>query len=73
MAALEAVRRALLDHRIPALSAEITRIPQNTLGLETAPALKEIKLMEALEDHEDVQKVWSDLDIPEDILSKMGG
>jgi len=73
MAALETVRRALVDHRVAVASAEISRLPQNTIALSPAEALKVLKLTDALEDHDDVQKVWSDLDIPEEVLAKLGG
>lgn len=50
-------------------SAEISMIPQNTVKLESKDdAEKILKLMDSLEDHDDVQKVHANFDIPSDIL-----
>jgi YebC/PmpR family DNA-binding regulatory protein len=46
-------------------AAEIAMLPQNYVKLEGKPAQQMIKLMEAAEDHEDTQKVWSNADIEE--------
>ena len=46
-------------------AAEIAFLPQNYVKLEGKPAQQMIKLMEALEDHEDSKKVWSNADIEE--------
>ena len=40
-------------------------IPQNYVKLEGKPAQQMVKLMEALDDHDDVQHVWSNFDIEE--------
>ena len=46
-------------------AAEIALIPQNYIKLEGKAAQQMVKLMEALEDHEDTKKVWSNADIEE--------
>ena len=46
-------------------SAEVSMIPQNYVKLEGKPAQQMVKLMEALDDHDDVQHVWSNFDISE--------
>ncbi|OFW07981.1 MAG: transcriptional regulator [Acidobacteria bacterium RIFCSPLOWO2_02_FULL_67_36] len=46
-------------------AAEIAMLPQNYVKLEGKPAQQMVKLMEALEDHEDTKKVWSNADIEE--------
>ena len=46
-------------------SAQVSMIPQNYVKLEGKPAQQMLKLMEALEDHDDVQHVWSNFDIEE--------
>ena len=48
--------------------AEVTMIPQNTVKLEGKEAKRMLRLMEALEDHDDVQKVYANFDIPDEIL-----
>ena len=46
-------------------AAEVAMVPQNYVKLEGKPAQQMVKLMEALEDHEDTKKVWSNADIEE--------
>ncbi len=46
-------------------TASVSMIPQNYVKLEGKPAQQMVKLMEALEDHDDVQHVWSNFDISE--------
>jgi YebC/PmpR family DNA-binding regulatory protein len=58
---LEAVEKAGL----PTISAQIAMIPKNTLKLEGKNAAGILKLSEALEDHDDVQNVYSNYDIDE--------
>ena len=45
------------------MSARLAMLPQNYVKLEGAPARQILKLMELLEDHDDVQHVWSNFDI----------
>ena len=44
-------------------SAQVTMLPQSFVKLDGKPARQMIKLMEMLEDHDDVQHVWSNFDI----------
>ncbi len=67
---LESVKAALEDKSIPVLSAEMTMIPQTTVPLEGKTAETMLKLMEELEDHDDVQNVYANFDIPDEILEK---
>ena len=48
--------------------AEISMIPQNTIKLEGKEAVKMLRLMENLDELDDVQKVYANFDIPDDIL-----
>ena len=59
----EAVKSALEAAKIPIAASEVTMIPQNYVKLEGKEAQTMLKLMESLEDHEDVQNVWSNFDI----------
>jgi YebC/PmpR family DNA-binding regulatory protein len=61
----EAVRAALESAHIPTAAAEISMIPQNFVKLEGKSAQTMLNLMEALEDHEDIQNVWANFDIDE--------
>ena len=66
------VKAALEKAEIPILSAEITMVPQNTVPVDGADARAVLKLMEALEDHDDVQSVYANFDIPEAVLAEVG-
>jgi YebC/PmpR family DNA-binding regulatory protein len=61
----EAVKAALEAAHIPLAVAEVSMIPQNYVKLEGRDAQTMLKLMEALEEHEDVQNVWANFDIDE--------
>jgi YebC/PmpR family DNA-binding regulatory protein len=61
----DAVRVALEEAKIVTSAAEISMMPQNYVKLEGKNAQTMLKLMEALEDHEDIQNVWSNFDIDE--------
>jgi transcriptional/translational regulatory protein YebC/TACO1 len=60
-----AVRDAVKQLGVEPASAEVSMIPQNYVKLEGKPAQQMLKLMEALDDHDDVQHVWSNFDISE--------
>ena len=63
--AFEAVRDAVKGLGIEPATAQVAMIPQNYVKLEGSEASRMLKLMEALEDHDDVQHVWSNFDISE--------
>ena len=60
-----AVREAVKQLGIEPASAEVSMIPQNYVKLEGKPAQQMVRLMDALDDHDDVQHVWSNFDIEE--------
>ena len=66
----DAVRSALEASSIKTETAEISMIPQNYIKLEGKNAQTMLKLMEALEDHEDIQNVWSNFDVDESELGE---
>jgi YebC/PmpR family DNA-binding regulatory protein len=61
----EAVRDAVKASGVEPASAQVAMLPQNYVKLTGAPANQMIRLMDALDDHEDVQQVWSNFDIEE--------
>ncbi|MBI2338915.1 MAG: YebC/PmpR family DNA-binding transcriptional regulator [Deltaproteobacteria bacterium] len=68
----EKVKEALEKAAFKPLSAEISMIPKNTIRIEAEDtAAKMLRLMEALEEHDDVQKVYANFDIPAQILEKL--
>jgi YebC/PmpR family DNA-binding regulatory protein len=68
-----AVRDALQAAGIEFDNAELTMIPKTTVKLEENDARKTMKIMDALEDSDDVQEVYANFDIPEDILEALAG
>jgi YebC/PmpR family DNA-binding regulatory protein len=63
--AFEAVREAIKGLGIEPASAEVAMVPQNYIKLQGSEARSMLKLMEALDDHDDVQHVWANFDIEE--------
>lgn len=69
----EAVKASLDQNQMKYLLAEITKVPKNTVKLEGREAEQMLRLMETLEDSDDVQKAYANFDISEEILEKMSG
>ena len=67
----EAVKKAVADANVETTLAEITYIPQNTVRLDEKPAEQMLKLMEVMDEHDDVQKVHANFDIPDDVMEKV--
>jgi YebC/PmpR family DNA-binding regulatory protein len=61
----EAVREAVKGLGLEPASAEVAMIPQNYIKLQGKDAQQMLRLMEALDDHDDVQHVWANFDIEE--------
>ena len=70
--AFDAVRSGLQTAGITPLSAEVTMVPQNTVPVDGSDARQVLRLIEALEDHDDVQAVYANFDIPEDVFAEVG-
>lgn len=69
-AAFYAVKQALDDKGIPVSLAEVTMVPQTTVRLEGKQATQMLKLMDALEEHDDVQKVSANFDIDASVMEQ---
>ncbi len=65
----EKVKEAIDKEAIVYIAAEITMLPQSTVNLQGKEAEQIIKLMETLEDCDDVQKVYTNADIPEEMVN----
>ena len=62
----EAVKKALDDQKVPYLAAEITMLPKTTVQIEDEKQAQQVlRLMEALEDYDDVQHAYANFDIPD--------
>lgn len=69
--AFEKVRDAIVKSGIQPLSAEITKLPKSTVKLDGKPAEQMLRLIEELEEHDDVQHVYANFDIPEEIMAAL--
>jgi len=67
-----AVRKALEEAGYTLASAEITMVPKSTVSLSAKEAQQVLRLMETLEDHDDVQHVYANFDIPDELLQQVG-
>jgi YebC/PmpR family DNA-binding regulatory protein len=65
------VSEAFSSHDVTPDSQEITRIPTNTVDLDVDVARKVLKLMEALDDHDDVQNVSANFNIPDEAMAQL--
>lgn len=72
--ALQKVRDALTEAGIEFISAELTMIPKSTVRVEDVKEASQIlRLMDALEDNDDVQNAYANFDIPDEILQEAAG
>ncbi len=63
----ETVAQAVRDARIETIASEVTMVASTYTKLEGAPAAQMLRLLEALEDHDDVQNVYSNFDMDEEM------
>jgi len=66
------VRQALEAAKIPVASSDLTMVPKSTVRVEGKEAQQVLRLMEALEEHDDVQQAYANFDIPDEILQQVG-
>ena len=71
VANFEVVKQALEENSIAYLQASLAWLPQNPLEVEGGEAEKVVRLLEAMEDLDDVQKVYSNFDVQEEELQKL--
>lgn len=67
----EKVKKALENAKIEVASAAVTMIPKTTIKADEKTAPKILGLMEALEDHDDIQNVYANFDIDDTLLSEI--
>jgi transcriptional/translational regulatory protein YebC/TACO1 len=69
---LNRVKRALEEGGVRLLSAKVSMIPSNTIKIEDERQAQQVlNLMNALEENDDVQNVYANFDIPEELLEKV--
>lgn len=72
--AYDELKSALDEKEIPTESAEISMVPQNTIPINDAETARKIlALMEEFEDHDDIQNIYANFDIPDEIIEKLEG
>jgi len=71
VSAFAGVRDALKAGGIETISAEVAMLPKTTVSVDADKVSKVMALMEAFEDHDDVQNVYTNFDPPDDIVSEM--
>jgi YebC/PmpR family DNA-binding regulatory protein len=67
---LEMVRKTLEEKKIPIASAELSMIPKNMVAVEDKAAIQTLKLLDKLEELDDVQKVYSNVDFSDQQIEK---
>jgi len=65
------VKDAFAAKKIPMQSAEITKVASMQVPLDESGAVPCSKLIDALEDHDDVQKVYSNFSVSDDLLARL--
>ena len=65
------MKNRLQEEKIEWLSAEFTKLPQNTMSLDEKNAEKVLKLYEALEELDEVSQVYANFDIADDLMEKL--
>ena len=68
----EVLRRALEEKGLPISSAELAMLPKNTTPLDAKAAEQTLRLLDRLEELDDVQKVYSNADFPDEVLERYG-
>ncbi len=69
---LEEVKKALEEAGFPIQSARVTMVPKTTVRLEEEKTVQQmLRLMETLEDHDDVQQVYANFDIPDELMERV--
>jgi len=66
---LEQVQTALKSAGFKVESATLAKLPQTYIPVNSVQAKQLLKLMEALDEHDDVQNVWSNCDFPEEVMA----
>jgi YebC/PmpR family DNA-binding regulatory protein len=68
---LEKIKNALKEKNVAVQSAEVTMLPSSTVQVTGGDAKQVLGLVESLEEHEDVQAVYANFDIPDALLEEM--
>ena len=72
VAGYSTVKAALAGRKIETISSQIAMLPKTTVAVTADKAQQVLNLMEALEEHDDVQNVYANFDIPDSVLAEIG-
>jgi YebC/PmpR family DNA-binding regulatory protein len=67
----EPVKQGIITKGIEPASSEVSLLPQTTVRLEGSQARQLLKLMDELEEHDDVQNVYANFDIPDEVMAEV--
>jgi len=67
------VKTALAEKEIETAAAEIAMVPKNTVAVEGEHAKQVLRLLDTLEEHDDVQHVYANFDMPDEVLAEAEG
>jgi YebC/PmpR family DNA-binding regulatory protein len=70
--AYDTVQKALQARSVPIQHCEITKVPGSTIKVNAKIGERVLKLVDAFEEHDDVQHVYSNFDLPEEVMAQMG-
>jgi len=70
--AFDQVRRGLEAKKVPIQHKEITKVPGSTVPVDAETGKRVLELIEAFEEHDDVQHVYCNFDMPEEVMAKLG-
>ncbi len=70
--AFHKVKEAIAAAKVPVEAAEVTYLPNNTVAIDAERAQQLLKLVDALEDDDDVQTVWGNYEVSDEIMAKVG-
>jgi len=67
----EAVKKAVEDAGIEMSSADLSMVAMNTISLDVATARKTMRLIDALEEHDDIDDVYSNIDLSDEVIAEL--
>src|SRR5688500_1738109 len=70
-AAFDAVRKAIVARGMKAVSAELSRVPTTTVELDEKSAASALRLLDLIENQDDVQKVYANFQIADEVMAKL--
>ena len=68
---MEAVRTAYSEAGFEPASAELSMIPQNTIDVDAVVGKKLLRLLDSLEENDDVQNVWANFDMSDEVMAEL--